>query len=112
MPIYSCKYIKAPDTFCFLLQLCGRAGGPREWLYSWYNRGGGATADAEFAHDEQFKLYSDGRFYNLRNDEVEKSPLGDNALSADAKAAKVRLQEALFNKDGLPAFNTAVNVED
>ena len=62
-----------------------RKGQPREWLYAWYNPSGGATAKAEFAHDAQFKLYTDGRFYAVDKDDNEKSPLADAALDAGAR---------------------------
>jgi arylsulfatase A len=83
------------DGRSFLPQLRGEQGQPRQWLYAWYNPSGGATAKAEFAHDAQFKLYIDGRFYNVEQDDEEKSPLADAALDARAKEAKARLQSAL-----------------
>ena len=88
------------DGRSFLPQLRGGKGTPRDWLYSWYNPGGGANAKAEFAHDAQFKLYTDGRFFAVAKDDLEKSPLADAALDADAKAAKVKLQAALRQFEG------------
>jgi arylsulfatase A len=83
------------DGRSFLPQLEGKKGQPRDWLYAWYNPGGGAKARAEFAHDARFKLYADGRFYALEQDEHEKSPLRDDSLDADGKSAKTKLQAAL-----------------
>ncbi|NBV20666.1 MAG: arylsulfatase [Proteobacteria bacterium] len=88
------------DGRSFLPQLRGERGNPRDWLYAWYNPSGGATAKAEFAHDARFKLYTDGRFYAVDQDELEKSPLADPALNADAKAVKVKLQAALKQFEG------------
>jgi arylsulfatase A len=82
------------DGRSFLAQLRGEKGAPRDWLYSWYNPSGGATAKAEFAHDANFKLYTDGRFYAAKDDN-EKSPLPDETLDADTQAAKAKLQAAL-----------------
>ena len=82
------------DGVSFLPQLRGEKGTPRAWLYAWYNPSGGAKAKAEFAHDAQFKLYSDGRFYAVDQDDLERSPLGA-ALDGQAQAAKARLQAAL-----------------
>ena len=90
--------IKAPgdiDGRSFFPQLMGGKGEPRPWLYSWYNPSGGASAKAEFAHDAGFKLYSDGRFFDVVKDDREKSPLADDALDATAKEAKAKLQAAL-----------------
>ncbi len=83
------------DGRTFLPQLRGEKGTPREWLYAWYNPSGGPTAKGEFAHDAQFKLYADGKFFDVAKDGTEKSPLDDDALSTDAKAAKAKLQAAL-----------------
>jgi len=88
------------DGRSFLPQLRGEKGTPREWLYAWYNPAGGATAKAEFAHDVNFKLYTDGRFYAVAKDDNEKSPLADDVLDAAAKAAKAKLQAALKQFEG------------
>ena len=83
------------DGRSFLPQLRGEAGQPRPWLYAWYNPSGGATAQAEFAHDAHFKLYTDGRFFAVDRDDLEKSPLPATGLSPEAAAAKAKLQDAL-----------------
>ena len=88
------------DGRSFLPQLRGEKGSPRDWLYAWYNPSGGPTAKAEFAHDANFKLYTDGRFFAVAKDDLEKSPLADEALDANAKAAKVKLQAALKQFEG------------
>ena len=88
------------DGRSFLPQLRGEKGDPRDWLYAWYNPSGGATAQAEFAHDATFKLYTDGRFFNVQKDDKEKSPLAESALDANAKAAKAKLQAALKQFEG------------
>jgi len=83
------------DGRSFMPQLLGEKGSPREWLYSWYNPSGGPNPKAEFAHDARFKLYSDGRLFDVREDGKEKQPIAAKFLSADAAAAKVKLQAAL-----------------
>ncbi len=88
------------DGRSFLPQLRGEKGNPREWLYAWYNPSGGPTAKAEFAHDANYKLYVDGRFFAVAKDENEKSPLADAALDATALAAKAKLQAALRQYEG------------
>ncbi len=88
------------DGRTFLAQLRGEKGAPREWLYSWYNPSGGPKAQAEFAHDAQFKLYADGKFFDVAKDDLEKVPLADDALDAGAKAAKAKLQAALKQFEG------------
>lgn len=88
------------DGRSFLPQLRGETGQPRPWLYSWYNPSGGASARAEFAHDARFKLYTDGRFYAVEQDDTEKSPLADAALDPAARAAKAKLAAALRQFEG------------
>jgi arylsulfatase A len=88
------------DGRSFLPQLRGEKGRPRAWLYAWYNRSGGAQAAAEFAHDARFKLYADGRFYAVDQDDNEKSPLANAALDTDARTAKAKLAAALKHYEG------------
>jgi arylsulfatase A len=88
------------DGRSFFPQLLGEKGNPRDWLYVWFNDAGGAKAEFEFAHDANYKLYTDGRFFGLQKDEKEKSPLAEGALDASAKAAKAKLQTALKQYEG------------
>ena len=88
------------DGRSFLPQLRGEPGTPRDGRYTWYNPSGGASAKFEFAHDQQFKLYADGKFFNVAKDDLEKSPLTDAALDAPAKAAKAKLQALLDQHQG------------
>lgn len=83
------------DGRSFLPQLRGQAGSPREWSYCWYARNGGPKPQFEFAMDQQYKLYSDGRLYDLAADCDEQRPLDRAALDADARAAEQKLQAAL-----------------
>ena len=95
------------DGRSFLPQLRGEKGHPRDGLYVWYNPSGGPTAKFEFAHDAQFKLYADGTFFNVEQDDLEKSPLADATLTAEAKAAKAKLQAVLKRPEGpRPEFFT------
>jgi arylsulfatase A len=84
----------------FLPQLRGEKGNPHDWLYVWYNDNGGPKAKYEFAHDANYKLYSDGSFFEVKKDDLENSPLTDNVLDVKAKAAKVKLQAALKQFEG------------
>jgi len=88
------------DGRSFLPQLRGEKGNPREWLYSWYHPDGGAKARAEFAHDDTYKLYKDGRFFNVKKDDMETSPLAAGTLDDTAKAAKLKLEAALKQFEG------------
>ena len=94
------------DGRSFLPQLRGEIGSPRDGLYVWYNPSGGPAAKFEFAHDQNYKLYTDGKFYNVAKDDLEKSPLADGTLDDSAKAAvaadtmTARFEQRDLNKDG------------
>jgi arylsulfatase A len=78
----------------------GLAKTEREWTYSWYEARQGASIGRNngiFARDHKYKLFSDGRFFD-----VSKRPLSgfgkdlsDDHLSAEAKAAKAKLQSVI-----------------
>ncbi len=82
------------DGRSFAPQLMGKKGRPREWIFCHYWDFGRRKAKAkEYARTQRYKLYNDGRFYDLRKDPLEKSPLG-NPSSDDAAAARKSLRGA------------------
>jgi arylsulfatase A len=83
------------DGRSFLPQLQGRKSDPREWIYCWYSRNGGAAEAREFARNHRFKLYRTGEFYDVDADANEKNPLPADRLSGKSKAAKKVLQAVL-----------------
>jgi arylsulfatase A len=92
------------DGRSFLAQLRGQPGKPREWIYCWYARNGGAKADFEFAMNRRFKLYRDGRFFDLARDLDEQRPLEAGSLDEEAAAAHKLLTDALAQyRDARPA---------
>jgi arylsulfatase A len=58
------------------------------WWFMWNdpNKLGG-----EFARTKQYKLYHDGRFYDLPSDPQERMPLKDEELTSEQQAEKIRL---------------------
>jgi arylsulfatase A len=83
------------DGHSFWPQLQGVKGEPRQWTYTWYGPQGGPKAKFEFARSRDFKLYRDGRVFDLRNDPFEKKPLTVADLSSvDQNTAKM-LQSAI-----------------
>jgi arylsulfatase A len=92
------------DGRSFLAQLRGEKGQPREWTYCWYAKDGGAQAQFEFAMNGRYKLYRDGRFYDLERDLDEKQPLDATAPEGKANAAQKILADALDTfRDARPA---------
>lgn len=89
------------DGESFLPQLLGQEGNPREWIYSWYNTGGGPKG-REWVRNQRYKLYRTGKFYDISNDVLEQQPL--QTLSPKAQEART-LFEGVLNtyKDARPA---------
>lgn len=92
------------DGVSFLPQLRGDRGAPREWIYCWYSpRQKADMTVREFAFDHEHKLYRDGRFFDLRADPFEETPLQTAALKGAAASAAARLQGVLAQfKDARP----------
>jgi arylsulfatase A len=81
------------DGKSFCAQLRGEPGTPREWYYSWYAPR--AVFVGEFAADHRYKLYRDGKFYDLREDLDEQRPLRLSELKDEAAASAKKLQSVL-----------------
>jgi arylsulfatase A len=93
------------DGLSFLPQLRGEPGTPRRWLYSWYSpRQRADLTVREFAFDHHYKLYRDGRFFDLTRDPEETAPQQVAQLEGEAAAAAQKLQAALDQfQDARPA---------
>jgi len=84
------------DGVSFLPQLRGEQGDPREWLYCWYSpRQRADLTVRECAFDHRYKLYRDGRFFNLAADPDETAPLAVARLEGEAAAGAKKLQAVL-----------------
>jgi arylsulfatase A len=84
------------DGVSFLPQICGEAGKPRDWLYTWYSpRQKMDLTVKECAFDQEFKLYRSGEFFNLTLDAAEETDLATTPLTSEAARAKAKLQSVL-----------------
>jgi len=111
------------DGQSFLPQLQGQTGKPRKWVFCHYIRNG-APADpgtekgrqklaqkqqlarvnkqlGRFARTQQYKLYDDGRFYDVAADVEEKHDLSGSEIVKEAAAARKMLQGV---HDSMPAW--------
>ena len=84
------------DGQSFLGELTGQGGPGRDWIYVWYARNGGREGK-EWARDQRFKLYGDGRFFDVKNDPTEQWPaVSTQSLSSQsAKVAHRKLSQVL-----------------
>ena len=68
------------DGRTFLPQLKGETGNPRDWIYFHFAPGGrNERPPARFIRDKKWKLYDDGRLFDIVGDNEE-----ENALLADS----------------------------
>lgn len=89
------------DGVSLLPQLKGEPGHPREALYCWFSpRQRVDLRVDEFAFDHNYKLYRDGRFFDLLKDPSESHPLESVPRSGASGAAAAKLQAVLnrFNE--------------
>ncbi|MEE2844152.1 MAG: sulfatase-like hydrolase/transferase [Planctomycetota bacterium] len=89
------------DGQSFLWQLCGKTGEPRKWIHIFYHPRPEKGMSLAFVRTQRYKLYRDGRFYDVLSDVNEESPLGSSGLSRQAMNAHTLLTEALTT---MPAY--------
>ena len=83
------------DGTSFALRLHGTDGGAREWAFVYHDPEHPApTEPVYFARDQRWKLYGDGRLFDVPADPLETAPLPAGS-SAEADAARSRLQAVL-----------------
>ena len=83
------------DGLSFHTQLLDKKGKVRDWVYCSYAPHWGGRAAANWAHDRDWKLYDDGRFYNIASDPGEINSLEAEKLSADARKSRQKLEKVL-----------------
>lgn len=76
------------DGRSFAKRLVGEGPGEREWVFAEFKHNA-------FVKDRRWKLYSDGRFYDVQQDPVENHPLSRQRLPTDAAQAASQLDAAL-----------------
>ncbi len=63
------------DGVSFAPQLRGEEGNPRESIFCYYNPRPERTKPTRFVRDQRWKLYGDGRFYDVSKDPEETTPI-------------------------------------
>jgi arylsulfatase A len=96
------------DRRRFLPQLRGRPGNPREWIYMHHDPRPGWDKDRftleRFAGNRRFKLYDDGRLFDIPTAILEEKPIMLGADTKQSVAARVKLQQALDAHKPFPMF--------
>jgi len=84
------------DGLSFLPTLKGKKGETREWVFCYYDPKWGKYKMSAFARTERFKLYHDGRFYDVPNDVLEKNQIVVNDGEIELMSSnRERLQKIL-----------------
>lgn len=82
------------DGISFLPQLKGEKATPREWVFCHYDPRWQFWKPCRFVRDKRWKLYDDGRLYDLQKDILEKFPIRDEKDKEISKI-RTRLQKIL-----------------
>jgi arylsulfatase A len=81
------------DGRSFLPQLQGKRGNPREWIYCWYSPRGEPLQESAFT--QRYKLFRDGRFFEIDATGAETRLPSVADLTGEAAQAAKQLQVAL-----------------
>ena len=87
------------DGVSFAPQLRGEPGSPRKWLFSSWQSSG------RYVHNGRSRLYDNGRFFDLRADPDEESPLELKSLDTELAVEYGKLQHALDSVGGCKGRN-------
>jgi arylsulfatase A-like enzyme len=97
------------DGVSFAPQLRGELGQKRQSAYCYYNPRPGKERFPEirFTHDAHWKLYGDGRLFDVTRDVLEQEPISDGE-TPETMAARKKLQSAL---DSMPVKPKKIRTE-
>jgi arylsulfatase A len=83
------------DGRSFLPQLRGEAGNPRDWVFCHYDPDWADFPKSRFARDHRWKLYDDGRLFDVPADVLEQRPIMADSGGPESTAARRKLQAVL-----------------
>ena len=105
----------AHDGRSFWPRTRDQKGNPREWLYGYYFPrpytqqldGAFRHPEVRYARDKRYKLYGDGRFFDLTADVLEKRAISSGEGGPAVAAARNKLRAAL---DSMPVHGAKIPV--
>ena len=104
------------DGQSFAPQLLGRSTTPRDWCFFWYDPRPGWDKSRFnrhiFALDHNYKLFSDGRFYDIKGNGVRQVQLDINQLSNEAEKSRKKLESAIHQMMQPPISAAAQRLVD
>ena len=82
----------------FYPQLTGEDGSPRDWIFFHFDAGGRNKRPIQrFIRNHSWKLYEDGRMYNMTNDLNEEIPILPEKDTEESKSNR-KVLEPLFGE--------------
>jgi len=88
------------DGRSFLPHLQGKPGQPRKWMYCYYCPRPERMKPVRFVRDQRWKLYGDGRFFDVQQDTLEQKVLDRSSLAGEPLKAYQKLRTAI---ESMPA---------
>ena len=73
----------------------GKATRARDYIYCWYQRNGLRNKAKQLTRTQRYKLYASGKFFDVKADPLESSPIAAASLEGEARAAHAMLRKAL-----------------
>jgi arylsulfatase A-like enzyme len=70
----------------------------RRWIYCYYDSGKKQFPLSVFAQNKKFKLYRDGRFFNIEEDHAEKEMLDTSSLTPSENTNRENLMKVLVDQ--------------
>jgi len=104
------------DGLSFVPTLFDKPGKRREWCFFWYDPRPGWDKNRfsrhVFALDHQYKLYSDGRFFDISGKEMRETELDVTELGKKGLQAREKLKRAISETMKGPLSKHALKVVD
>jgi arylsulfatase A-like enzyme len=104
------------DGISFAPTLYDQPGKKREWCFFWYDPRPGWDKDrfsrSIFALDHDYKLFSDGRLFDIRGEEMRETELRLGGLGSKALQSKNKLKKAIAQAMKGPISKQARKVVD
>lgn len=92
---YAPDQLPLTDGISLLPLFHGDHAGARTWSYCWISAGGSKAKAVQYARTIQYKLYADGRFYDIPHDTLEQHPIAELQMTAAQREVRARLQKIL-----------------
>ena len=104
---YTAEDMPQTDGISLMPLFHGNKTGARDWSYCWISSSGSKDRAVKYARTIDYKLYSDGRFFDVPKDVLEQHPIPESALTKDQRAIRTRLQGILKRYDSVEAQRPA-----